>query len=193
MNRNANLIYRINSRIRLLFLKISCSLTGINSAIRFLRNPNPWISVKVIRSFGGKAGKGTTIKRSLFIDNSFEDLNSKGDFSNLVIGENCYIGDMVYLDLADKVIIEDNAILAGKVSVVTHSDCNRSEYLNAKFPRKTAPVFIKKGSWIGFGATILAGVTIGENSVVAANSLVTKDVEPCSLYSGTPATKQKSL
>lgn len=193
MNRNANLIYRINSRIRLILLTISCSLTGINPAIRFLRNPNPWISVKVLRLFGAKAGKGTTIKRSLFIDNSFEDLNSKGDFSNLEIGENCYLGDMVYLDLADKITIEDNAILAGKVSVVTHSDCNRSEYLIAKFPRKTAPVVIKKGSWIGFGATILAGVTVGENSVVGANSLVTKNVEPYSLYSGTPATKQKSL
>jgi acetyltransferase-like isoleucine patch superfamily enzyme len=168
-------------------------LTGINPAIRFLRNPNPWISVKLLRSFGAKAGKGTTIKRSLYIDNSFEDLNSTGDFSNLELGENCYIGDMVYFDLSNKIIIEDNAILAGKVSVITHSDCNRSEYLSEKFPRKSAPVIIKNGSWIGYGSTILAGVIIGEKSVIGANSLVIKDVEPYSVYSGTPATKQKSI
>jgi acetyltransferase-like isoleucine patch superfamily enzyme len=41
--------------------------------------------------------------------------------------------------------------------------------------------------WVGYGAIILSGVTIGEGSIIAAGSLVTKDVEPYSVYAGVPA------
>lgn len=193
MSHHPGLLYRVLTRLRFILLNISFKLTGINAPLRFLRNPDPWISVRVLRMCGAKIGTGSTVKRSLFIDNAYEDAGSKGDLSNLVIGSNVYIGDMVYLDLANRIEIRDNAILAGQVSVVTHADCNRSEYLNARFPRVSAPVTIGAGCWIGFGATILAGVTIGENSVIGANSLVTGDVEPNSVYYGTPATKQKEI
>ena len=49
------------------------------------------------------------------------------------------------------------------------------------------PIIIKKGSWLAFGCHILSGVTIGEHSVVAANSVVTKDVPPYSVVAGNPA------
>lgn len=54
-------------------------------------------------------------------------------------------------------------------------------------PVTHAPVLIEEGSWIGGGVMILAGVTIGRGAVVAAKSLVTKDVPPNTLVGGTPA------
>ena len=49
------------------------------------------------------------------------------------------------------------------------------------------PVFIERNAWIAAGATILGGVTVGENSVVAAGSVVTRNVPPNSLVGGNPA------
>jgi len=63
-------------------------------------------------------------------------------------------------------------------------------YFEGRPPRpklKTAPVKIADNVWIGMNATILKGVTIGENSVVAAGSVVTKSVEPSTVVAGNPA------
>ena len=59
--------------------------------------------------------------------------------------------------------------------------------MSTHFPRKTAPVEIHKGSWIGANATILCGVKIGKGAVVGACALVTRDVADGSIYAGVPA------
>src|SRR5262249_7517919 len=120
-------------------------------------------------------------------DNVYEDANSSGTFEHLSIGANCYIGDGVYFDLSNHVSIGDNAVISGQVRFVTHADCHRSEFLRRRFPRRCSPVNIASGAWIGFGATILDGVTIGENAVVAAGSVVRTDVPPAEMWGGTPA------
>jgi len=166
---------------------------GISYIIGYLRNPDPLITIKLLRAFGAKIGKRTTIKRSIFLDNVYHDQNSSGDFSHLKIGNNCYIGDCTYFDLADEVIIKNNVVISGEVSFVTHADCNRSNYLEKIFPRKYGRIMVEDGAWIAFKSTILDGVTIGENSIVAAHSLVKEDIEKCSLYAGVPARKIRSL
>ena len=57
----------------------------------------------------------------------------------------------------------------------------------------TEPIYIMDNVWIGMDATILKGITIGENSIIAAGSLVTKDVEPNTIVGGNPATIIKKL
>ncbi len=184
---------RAGSKIERVLLRWLIKTRGVSIAIRYLRNPNPKFSADLLKAFGAQVGDGTTIKRSLRIDNVSEDGNSTGDFRHIKIGNNCYIGDGVYFDLANQIFVCDGAILSGHVSIVTHADCNRSSYLADRFPRRCAPVHVKKGAWIGFGATLLAGTTVGENSVVAAKSLVSDDVDPRSLYAGTPACLVRSL
>lgn len=61
------------------------------------------------------------------------------------------------------------------------------EFNSADFESFVAPVVIKKNTWIGTGAIVLLGVTIGEGSVVAAGSVVTKDVPSRSIVDGVPA------
>lgn len=172
---------------------ISGKFFSISYVVRYLRNPNPIITVKLLKKFGATIGDKSTIKRTLFIDNCYEDQDSKGDFSNIFIGSNCYIGDCVYFDLANKIIIEDNAVISGKVSFITHADCNRSEFLTEKFPRKSASILIENNVWIGFGTTILSGVKVGEKTVVGAHSLVKSNVDPFSIITGIPARKIKSF
>jgi acetyltransferase-like isoleucine patch superfamily enzyme len=61
------------------------------------------------------------------------------------------------------------------------------------FPEDIRPVEICRGCWVGYGALILKGVTLGEYSVVAANSVVTKSVPPYTLVGGNPARVIRSL
>jgi galactoside O-acetyltransferase len=64
------------------------------------------------------------------------------------------------------------------------SDCfNHIDWRNVR----SAPILIKDRVWIGFGATVLKGVTVGEGAIVAAHSVVTHDVEPYSVVAGNPA------
>jgi acetyltransferase-like isoleucine patch superfamily enzyme len=111
----------------------------------------------------------------------------------LKIGENCYIGDCVYFDLADQVIIGNNVVVSGYAAFVTHADCNRSKYLENIFPRICKSITIQDGAWVAFRATILTGVTVQKNSVVAAHSLVSADVEECTMVAGAPARKIRNL
>jgi acetyltransferase-like isoleucine patch superfamily enzyme len=160
---------------------------GISYVVRYLRNPNPLVSCRLLRAFSAQIGKNTTFKRSIYIDNSYEDRDSKGDFSNLRIGNNCYIGDSVFFDLANIIEIDDNCVISAKVSFITHQDCNRSEYLQSKFPRVCKSVRLKHDSWIGLNATLLPGTIVEENVVVAASSLVRGELNQNGLYAGIPA------
>jgi putative colanic acid biosynthesis acetyltransferase WcaF len=159
---------------------------GIDWVVRYLRNPNPRFTVRLLQAFGATIGSGTKFKRAVMIDNAFEDKDSSGDFSHLEIGENCYIGDGVYFDLANRVELGNDVVVAGRASFVTHADCNRSAELGQRFPRVCEPVEVEQGAWIGFGATVLAGVRVGARSIVAAHCLLKDNAEPASVYAGVP-------
>jgi maltose O-acetyltransferase len=162
--------------------------------IPYARNPLvPALTKRLLNYHGATIADSTRIKRSFVIDNALTDENSTGDFGHLFIGANCYVGDEVYVDLADKVVIGDDVTISGRVSFITHADCNRSPWVAERFPRETGPIEVGEGAWLGFGATVMHGVTIGEESVVASGALVTDDVEPRSVYGGTPAKKMQEL
>lgn len=165
---------------------------GLPAVIRYLRNPNPRITIKVLRKFGAKVGNGTTIKGSLFVDNVNGDANSTGDLSHLTIGNNCYIGDAVFFDLADNILIRNNAVIAGRASFITHAECNRSPYLSEKFPRTNAPVIVGEGAWVGYGATVLQA-NIGAEAAIGAHSLLLRDAASRHVYAGTPARQLRPI
>jgi acetyltransferase-like isoleucine patch superfamily enzyme len=170
-------------------VRITGRILGPSVIVRYLRNPNPLVSVRLLRAFGAVVGNQTTVKGSIFFDNVERDENSTGDFSHLKIGDNCYVGDGVFFDLANEVVIENDAVIAGRVSFVTHAECRRSAYLSRKFPRRCEPIIVGSGAWVGFGATVLAGVIVGSNSTLGAHSLVLKSTEPQCVYFGSPARK----
>ena len=112
------------------------------------------------------------------------------------IGEHVYIGPGVHIDYLypHLITIEDYVSIGMRTMIFAHSNPTCSLYLKKRFfPRTSAPVTIKEGSWIPPGCIILQGVTIGENSVVGAGSLVNRDVPPFTIYAGHPAKKLKDL
>jgi len=92
------------------------------------------------------------------------------------------------------VTIEDYVSIGMNSMIFAHSNPTNSIWLKKYvYPRKTGAVTIKRGAWIAPGNTILAGVTIGENSVVGACSLVISDVKPYTVVAGIPAKPIKEL
>jgi acetyltransferase-like isoleucine patch superfamily enzyme len=166
---------------------------GLSAVIRYLRNPQPALITPILRAFGASVGPRTRFKGALYIDNAEGDENSAGDLSHLRIGSNCFVGEAVYLDLANVIEIEDNAVLAARAAIITHSDCNRARELAAHFPRVCKPVRIGRSSWIGFGATVLAGVVVAPRSVVAACALCSQSTEEGFVFAGVPARRLRRV
>ncbi|WP_312192212.1 sugar O-acetyltransferase [Sphingobacterium sp.] len=109
---------------------------------------------------------------------------------NTIIGKNVFINfDCVFLDLGG-ITIEDNVLIAPKVSLLTEGHPVESQNRQSL---TVAPIRIKKNVWIGANATVLPGVTIGENAVVAAGSIVNKDVPDNTIVGGIPAKIIKTI
>ena len=110
----------------------------------------------------------------------------------VVMGRNVWIGEEVYIDNEYPffIFIEDDVEIAAYSMIMAHG---RDLHLlrpgmyvsNLGYP--PSPVRIKKGAWIGLHSIVLGGVTIGEGSVIAAGSVVTKNVPDFALAGGTPA------
>jgi len=107
---------------------------------------------------------------------------------NAVIGKNCKISSHTFV--CEGVAIEDNVFIGHGVMFINDSyprATSTSGQLQTEAGWKVERTFVKKGVSIGSGATILANVTIGENSLVGAGSVVTKDVPPNAIVAGNPA------
>lgn len=106
------------------------------------------------------------------------------------IGKNVFINfDCVLLDLGG-IVIEDNVLIAPKVSLLSEGHPVSPEERHSLIPK---PIHIKKNAWIGAGVTILQGVTIGENAVVAAGAVVSTEVPDNTVVGGIPSKIIKSL
>ena len=104
---------------------------------------------------------------------------------HVFINQNCTFYDLGGLDIADDVMIGPN------VSIITMGHpVEPSQRRAATIGR---PIVVEKGVWIAAGAIIIGGVTVGEHSVVAAGSVVTKDVPANSLVGGNPARVIRSI
>ena len=111
------------------------------------------------------------------------------------VGEKVFIGQEFFIfdsGRTELLTIEDDVGIAPFTIVLIHSDPGTQE-LSKLYPTQSLPVTIKTGAWIGARVTILGGVTIGEHSIVAAGSVVTKNVPPYTLVGGVPAVKIKKL
>jgi acetyltransferase-like isoleucine patch superfamily enzyme len=113
---------------------------------------------------------------------------------NATVGRNCKISSHTFI--CEGVTIEDDVFIGHGVT-----------FINDSYPRATAPdgklqtdadwtvepTLVQKGAAIGSGSTILGKVTIGENAIVGAGSVVTKDVPPGTIVAGNPANVLRKL
>ncbi len=113
------------------------------------------------------------------------------NFDNLRIGDKCAIASFVNINSGALVTIGDNTIIAAHVQITTSTH----NYLKVPYrsERNDKPIIIGNNVWIGSAAIIMPGVTIGDNAVIGAGSLVNKDVLENTLVYGVPAKLIKIL
>lgn len=121
------------------------------------------------------------------------DDNSKiGTFveiqKNAFIGKNCKISTHTFI--CEGVHIEDNVFIGHNVTFINDKyprSVNQDGSMQTEEDWKVVETYIKKGASVGSSATILCGVTVGENAIVGAGSVVTKDVPAGAIVAGVPA------
>ena len=107
---------------------------------------------------------------------------------NVKIGKNVVVMTNSLFMSAGGITIEDDVLVAANAQLISNNhDPEEHQILTCK------PVVLKRNCWIGAGATILPGVTVGENAIVGAGAVVTKDVEPNTVVGGIPAKLIKRL
>ena len=116
-------------------------------------------------------------------------VNSKGKFR---------VGYDVYFDVgnANLIWIEDGVWIASRCLIICHKRILKDYYYGDdynKLPFKQMPVVLKRGCCIGMGSIIMPGVTVGEGAIVGAGSVVTRDVPPYTIATGSPAVVIREL
>jgi acetyltransferase-like isoleucine patch superfamily enzyme len=112
------------------------------------------------------------------------------------IGKNCHFSPYVLIDLLhpELITIEDNVTISSNSMIFAHVNQTTNEFLkNHGYPRTIRPVTIKEGAIISVGCIIIAGVTIGKNSIVGAGSVVSQDVPDFCVVIGNPARVIKKI
>ncbi|MGZ4202627.1 MAG: acyltransferase, partial [Thermoleophilaceae bacterium] len=106
--------------------------------------------------------------------------------ANVSLGDYALISHGCYLDSKDRISVGARTGVAMGVALIT-SNHELGGELQRMGRFHTAPIEIGEGAWIGARSLVLPGVTVGDGSIVAGGAVVTRDVEPHSLYAGVPA------
>ncbi|MCC6542526.1 MAG: colanic acid biosynthesis acetyltransferase WcaF [Flavobacteriales bacterium] len=139
-----------------------------NPAFPF-RSPKP----RLLRLFGARVGRGVVIHPSVNIKFPWR----------LSIGDHSWIGQRVWLDNLDQLTIGNHVVISQGAMIIQGSH----DYKKTDYPTYTRPVILEDGCWVGAGAIVTLGVTMGSHSVLAAGSLASKDLEPYMIHQGNPA------
>lgn len=126
--------------------------------------------------------------QSLGVNVYIDQTNTFSNTQNISIGNNSYIGPFGSIHGLGGIIIGNSVIIGPRVIIYS----SNHNYKNSKFIPYDAevikkPVIIEKGVWIGDSVKIVPGVTIGQGSIIALGSVVTKDVQAFSIMGGNPA------
>lgn len=132
-----------------------------------------WLKVWVLRLFGAKIGRGVVIKPGV---------NVKYPWL-LVIGDNSWIGEDVWIDNLTHVTIGSDCCVSQGAMLL----CGNHNYRLTTFDLIVKPVTIRDGAWIGAKSVVCPGVTVGRESVLTVGSVATGDLEDGKIYQGVPA------
>jgi putative colanic acid biosynthesis acetyltransferase WcaF len=122
---------------------------------------------KILRWFGATIGDGVLIKQRVRVQWPW----------NLSIGDNSWVGTDAELYNLDRIFIGSDVCISQYAYICTGSHDPKSP----TFEFDNAPIVLEDGVWVCARATVLRGVTVGANSIIAATALVTRDVPPNSM------------
>ena len=138
-----------------------------------------------------RAGKHLHIISEAYKPVNLSTWSSKQHQGEITIGDHCLISPGANIASAQSISIGNDCMIAAEVNI---SDCDWHGVYNRTRPfRCTSSIVLKNNVWVGFRAIIGKGITIGENSIVAAGSVVTQDVPDNCIVGGNPAVVIKEI
>lgn len=136
-------------------------------------NPVNIIKVFLLRLFGAKIGKGVIIKPSVNIKYPWR----------LKIGNYVWIGENVWIDNLANIVIEDNVSISQGAMLL----CGNHNYKKSTFDLITGEIKLEEGVWVGAFSIVVPGVICKSHSILAVNSVATRNLEAYTIYQGNPA------
>jgi putative colanic acid biosynthesis acetyltransferase WcaF len=127
----------------------------------------------VLRWFGASVGRGVVIKPDVKI--TFPWKLTLGD--HVWLGEECWLLNLAHITIASNVCISQRAFLC----------TGNHDYNSPTFDLITKPIRVGQGAWVGAGAVVAPGVSVGSHAVLTASSVATEDLAPYGIYQGNPA------
>jgi acetyltransferase-like isoleucine patch superfamily enzyme len=112
----------------------------------------------------------------------------------VTVGRGCYIGFNVICDTnyPELIRIGENVTISHNCMLITHTGTPTKSNLGNLYKR-VAAIDIGDGAWIGANSTVLPGVSVGEDCMIGAGSVVTSSTDPLSLWAGNPCRRIRSL
>lgn len=136
------------------------------------------LKVFILKLFGAKIGKGVVIKPKVNIKYPWK----------LEIGDYTWIGEKVWIDNLDIIIIGNNCCISQGAFLL----CGNHDYKKPTFDLIINPIILKDGVWIGAKSIVCPGVIANENVILTVGSIATGKLEVNSIYKGNPAIKIKN-
>lgn len=162
--------YRPGSKIKVLFWII------INAV--FFNNPFAVVnSLKIffLKIFGAEIGYNVLIKPSVSIKYPWF----------LIVGNNVWIGEGVWIDNLTKVTIGNNVCVSQGAFLL----CGNHNYKKPSFDLLLGEILLEEGVWVGAKSIVCPGITCKSHSILTIGSVANKDLDPYSIYQGNPAVK----
>ena len=162
---------------------------------RYFKHFGNSVIVPPIRHFkGGKyisVGEGTTLGKNMVLT-AWDKYEGESFLPEITIGNGCSIGDDAHITAINSIIIGNNVLTGKKILITDNSHGAAVRELMDIFPIRRplyskGPVIINDNVWIGEKASIMPGVKVGKGSIIAANSVVAKDVPDYCVAAGIPA------
>lgn len=136
----------------------------------------PWpykLKIFLLRLFGARVGTGLVIKTKVRIKNPWR----------LTIGDHCWIGESVWIDNLEDVIIGSNVCISQGAMLLT----GNHDYTSINFAYRLGKIHLEDGVWIGARAVVCPGVTCKAYSILTVNSVANKQLDELGIYAGNPA------
>ena len=136
-------------------------------------NPSSSLKIRILKLFGANVGKGVVIKPRVNIKYPWK----------LAIGDYSWIGEDVWIDNLEEIIIGSNVCISQGAMLLT----GNHNYKKSSFDLITGEISLEDGVWIGAKAVVCPGVTCKSHSILTVGSVATLDLEPYTIYQGNPA------
>ena len=157
-------------------------------AINILFRISPsYCTISILRHFGAEIGEGVRIQAPFMIHYADQ---TEPIYTNLTIGNDCYIGRDCLFDLMGKISIGNKVTTSHRAVLNTHTHAGKSPLRYKQLKVSKGDIKILDGVYIGSNVTVLESVVIGSQSIIGAKSLVNRDIQDHVIAFGVPCKVQ---